>query len=164
MPYIEYKSQIQSYQWIGAGRDSDSHLLNLCSHWLDRKDDVYHSNLLGENSRNQEEVVEECLEEVEEPKGEVPNDFVPPPRCPTNWTVRLSTEEERRIFQVRCFLTRVVIIYFRFCKFMISKNFRFKNWRDLRIHIKPLPIECTAMKVLLDQLKEFISPKHPVQF
>ncbi|EEB14431.1 nfrkb, putative [Pediculus humanus corporis] len=101
VPYIEYKSQIQSYQWIGAGRDSDSHLLNLCSHWLDRKDDVYHSNLLGENSRNQEEVVGECLEEVEEPKGEVPNDFVPPPRCPTNWTVRLSTEEERRIFQIQ---------------------------------------------------------------
>lgn len=100
VPYIEYKPQIQSYQWIGAGRDSDSHLLNLCSHWLDRKDDIYQSNVAEEGGRHQEEIVEESIEEAEEPKEET-DDYVPPPRCPTNWTVRLSTEDEKKIFQVK---------------------------------------------------------------
>ncbi|KAK6621385.1 hypothetical protein RUM43_011691 [Polyplax serrata] len=99
VPYIEYKPQIQSYQWIGAGRDSDSHLLNLCSHWLERKDHIHRTTVVDDGIRHQEEVVEESFEETEEPKEESIEDYVPPPRCPTSWTVRLSSAEERKIFQ-----------------------------------------------------------------
>lgn len=48
-----------------------------------------------------DEIIEEPVEDVNEPKEETVDDFVPPPRCPTNWIVRLSTEEEKKIFQVR---------------------------------------------------------------
>lgn len=100
VPYIEYKPQIKAYQWIGAGRDSDSHLLNLCSHWLDHKDDVFQPTTV-EEGEHQEEATEDSVEEAEEIKDEIVDDYVPPPRCSTTWTVRLSTDEERKIFQVR---------------------------------------------------------------
>lgn len=37
VPYIEYKSQLRVYQWIGAGRDSDGHLEPLAQFWLANK-------------------------------------------------------------------------------------------------------------------------------
>uniref|UniRef100_A0A0A9VY26 Nuclear factor related to kappa-B-binding protein n=1 Tax=Lygus hesperus TaxID=30085 RepID=A0A0A9VY26_LYGHE len=36
VPYMEWKSNVGAYQWIGAGRDSDHRLSVLCSLWLDR--------------------------------------------------------------------------------------------------------------------------------
>lgn len=37
VPYIEYKSMLKVYQWIGAGRDSDGHLEPLAQFWLANK-------------------------------------------------------------------------------------------------------------------------------
>lgn len=37
VPYIEYKINLNIYQWIGAGRDTDNHLLALCKKWLVKK-------------------------------------------------------------------------------------------------------------------------------
>lgn len=37
VPYIEYKINLNIYQWIGAGRDTDNHLRALCKTWLVRK-------------------------------------------------------------------------------------------------------------------------------
>uniref|UniRef100_A0A2H8TJP8 Nuclear factor related to kappa-B-binding protein n=1 Tax=Melanaphis sacchari TaxID=742174 RepID=A0A2H8TJP8_9HEMI len=34
VPYIEYKPSLDIYQWIGAGRDSDTRLGDLCKCWL----------------------------------------------------------------------------------------------------------------------------------
>ncbi|XP_050542288.1 nuclear factor related to kappa-B-binding protein isoform X2 [Daktulosphaira vitifoliae] len=34
VPFIEYKPNLDTYQWIGAGRDSDSRLGELCKCWL----------------------------------------------------------------------------------------------------------------------------------
>ena len=34
VPYIEYKTALKVYQWIGAGRDSDGHLERLARFWL----------------------------------------------------------------------------------------------------------------------------------
>lgn len=39
VPYLEYKQQVDAYQWIGAGRDSDSLLTPLCKFWLEHRDD-----------------------------------------------------------------------------------------------------------------------------
>lgn len=40
VPYIEYKLNLDIYQWIGAGRDSDAKLTMLCETWLKNKDEV----------------------------------------------------------------------------------------------------------------------------
>lgn len=37
VPYIEYKVNLNIYQWIGAGRDTDNHLLALCKKWIIKK-------------------------------------------------------------------------------------------------------------------------------
>lgn len=34
VPFIEYKPNLDTYQWIGAGRDSDTRLGDLCKFWL----------------------------------------------------------------------------------------------------------------------------------
>lgn len=109
VPYIEFKSNQKSYQWIGAGRDSDSHLLALCSHWLDHREEM------SPSSSNQASVPttpapEAEAEPVDPEEGEdnEPQPIVsviavgeePPPRWTTNWMVRPSTEEEKAEFQV----------------------------------------------------------------
>lgn len=40
VPYVEYKAQLNIYQWIGAGRDNDQHLQPLCEYWLSRRNEM----------------------------------------------------------------------------------------------------------------------------
>lgn len=40
VPYIEYKPQLDMYQWIGAGRDSDTLLSPLAQYWLEHRNEV----------------------------------------------------------------------------------------------------------------------------
>lgn len=81
VPYLEYKPMLQSYQWIGAGRDSDNHLSSLCQYWLDHRDEI----IIPTNSHIQD------LDVIDMPdKPQTP----PPPRCPTQWTVRKAEPEE----------------------------------------------------------------------
>lgn len=86
---MEYKSVIGSYQWIGAGRDTDTHLVALCRHWTDRRDEM-------------------TAQPIKEEEGLVGDRQLmaspPPPRCPTQWLVQLSSPEEREVFrdQVSC--------------------------------------------------------------
>lgn len=121
-------------------------MLNLCSHWLDRKDDVFQPTVT-EEGEHQEEATEDSIEEVEEIKDEVIDDYVPPPRCPTTWTVRLSSEEERKLFQV-CFKKKTLYIKTEKSLSLFPLIF-FSNKRrkGLRILIKLSPTECMAMKV-----------------
>lgn len=37
VPYMEYKLNLDVYQWIGAGRDSNQLLSNLCTFWLQHR-------------------------------------------------------------------------------------------------------------------------------
>ncbi|XP_046383131.1 nuclear factor related to kappa-B-binding protein isoform X2 [Ischnura elegans] len=101
VPYLEFKTQSKLYQWIGAGRDSDSHLMPLCQHWLDRRDEAAQSQnrttvAVTEREEtpstlaNLTSVLEECDEGPLSP---------PPPRCPTTWTVRPSTDAERQAYR-----------------------------------------------------------------
>jgi len=99
VPYIEYKPNVKSFQWIGAGRDSDSHLLALCARWMDNREDAPVNSSIGGYSHDLDGDDFDLLDDDEE--GEMPvEDTVPPPRFPTNWTVRPSTDEERLDFQV----------------------------------------------------------------
>lgn len=40
VPYIVYNPQLDMYQWIGAGRDSDSLFSPLCEFWLEHRNEV----------------------------------------------------------------------------------------------------------------------------
>ncbi|KAL1505551.1 hypothetical protein ABEB36_005093 [Hypothenemus hampei] len=77
VPYMEYKLNLDVYQWIGAGRDSDQLLLNLCSFWLQHR---------NESKLNKPIEIELDISD----RDSTP----PPPRCPTTWTVRKATSEE----------------------------------------------------------------------
>ncbi|XP_023018228.2 uncharacterized protein [Leptinotarsa decemlineata] len=85
VPYMEYKSSLDVYQWIGAGRDSDALLSSLCNFWLEHK---------SENKNTSPEK-----------DGEIDVDIIdrsstpPPPRFPTTWTVRKATPEEIKDFR-----------------------------------------------------------------
>lgn len=109
VPYIEFKSNQKSYQWIGAGRDSDSHLLALCSHWLDHREEMSPSSSMHASvtTTPAPEAEPESVEgddcDDSEPQPIVSVIAVgeePPPRWSTNWMVRPSTEEEKLEFQV----------------------------------------------------------------
>ncbi|KAG0710166.1 Nuclear factor related to kappa-B-binding protein [Chionoecetes opilio] len=81
VPYIEYKSQLKVYQWIGAGRDSDGHLEPLAQFWLANKASMSCEWIEDDLGGNKLEVEE--------------SDIIPPPRCYTNWTVQAATDAEK---------------------------------------------------------------------
>nr|XP_032820255.1 nuclear factor related to kappa-B-binding protein [Petromyzon marinus] len=76
-PYVDYKDRLQQWKWIGGGRDSNNEMEVLCQLWLETKDQS--------QSKDREE-------------GEI---LPPTPRVRTDYVVRPSTEEEKRVFQER---------------------------------------------------------------
>ncbi|XP_017000294.2 nuclear factor related to kappa-B-binding protein [Drosophila takahashii] len=83
VPYIEHKTQLGIYQWIGAGRDSDARLLSLCQCWL----------------RTQREEQSQLSPVPNSSAHLVDASPTPPPRCPTTWTVRSASQAEMLEFQ-----------------------------------------------------------------
>lgn len=75
IPYVDYKERSQQWQWIGAGRDSDEHLLYWCNHWLKHKGEV-------------SELILDAMQGTP-----------PPARIRTGYVVRATTEEEKTDFQ-----------------------------------------------------------------
>jgi nuclear factor related to kappa-B-binding protein len=80
---------MQAYQWIGAGCDSDHHLAPLCSHWLERRNEVPAVPV-----REEEQTEEAGLSS-------------PPPRCPTTWQARSAVGAERDSFHAQVRLERL---------------------------------------------------------
>ncbi|KAB0799407.1 hypothetical protein PPYR_07287 [Photinus pyralis] len=85
VPYIEFKEKLEMYQWIGAGRDSDSLLSPLCQYWLEHRNQMKPALLV----KPKEEDVEVS------DRSQTP----PPPRCPTTWSIRKANSEEIKSFQ-----------------------------------------------------------------
>ncbi|CAL4114394.1 unnamed protein product, partial [Meganyctiphanes norvegica] len=85
VPYIEYKSLLRVYQWIGAGRDSDGHLEPLANFWLAQKSAMSSDWLEDEVGGKGAETEE--------------SEVIPPPRCYTNWTVQPATQAEKEIYR-----------------------------------------------------------------
>lgn len=87
VPYIEYKSMLRVYQWIGAGRDSDGHLEPLAQFWLANKSSMssewIEDDMMGSRLDNEE------------------SDIIPPPRCYTSWTVQPATESEKEMYRAQ---------------------------------------------------------------
>lgn len=94
VPYIEYKQHLDVYQWIGAGRDTDAHLTPLAQYWLEHRNEtkpnVVKQQSPTKSSQQQEEIDVEVVDRSQTP---------PPPRCPTNWTVRKADPEEIKSFR-----------------------------------------------------------------
>ncbi|KAG5890077.1 hypothetical protein JTB14_003641 [Gonioctena quinquepunctata] len=85
VPYMEYKTSLDVYQWIGAGRDSDTLLSSLCNFWLEHK-----SENKNQSPEKDSEIDVDIIDRSSTP---------PPPRFATTWTVRKATPEEIRDFR-----------------------------------------------------------------
>lgn len=114
VPFIEYKPSLDTYQWIGAGRDSDTRLGDLCKCWLHNlnnissklkiaKDDVIGINTSPILSTT--DIISTI--EVSETDSLI---SLPTPLLDT-WIVTPSNAEERVLFQEQvCFN---IIIYYQ---------------------------------------------------
>lgn len=95
VPYIEHKTQLNIYQWIGAGRDSDTRLQTLCQYWLQRrKEDTMTMQQLPPQQQQQLAPHQQLS-----PIAALDVTPTPPPRCPTSWAVRVATQSEMLEFQ-----------------------------------------------------------------
>ncbi|KAM7362929.1 uncharacterized protein ACRADG_000035 isoform 1-T2 [Cochliomyia hominivorax] len=114
VPYIEHKVQLNIYQWIGAGRDSDTRLSELCTLWMEKRKQPNDKHNTSSNSSLSANVQQTDLKLDIYPRSSVENEDSreggsdngggltpppPPPRYPTNWTVRAATLEETAEFQ-----------------------------------------------------------------
>lgn len=108
VPFIEYKPSLDIYQWIGAGRDSDNRLGELCKCWLHNlnnissklkniKDDA---NLRCINSPipSTSDIVTKI--EISETDSSI---SLPTPLLDT-WIVTPSNAEERADFQAQVYI------------------------------------------------------------
>lgn len=93
VPYVEYKSSLDIYQWIGAGRDSDAKLTLLCVSWLKNKDQV--AVRVVEDECLFPYVLSDEYDFKREQRAVSPAST----RYPTDWVVRLSSFEEREEFR-----------------------------------------------------------------
>ncbi|KAI1301600.1 Nuclear factor related to kappa-B-binding protein [Halotydeus destructor] len=75
IPLVDYKEKNQQWQWIGNGRDPDSVLLQLWNDWASDKDSHTSAGLMD------------------------PSQPIPPAICPTEWLVRPSNEDERKMYR-----------------------------------------------------------------
>lgn len=97
VPYLEFKSQLNIYQWIGAGRDSDARMASLSHYWLSRRNEMgikatntLRQKNLGRNFGSPEKNEENHLQQAVSP---------PNARCRTDWKVQQATEEDIHEFQ-----------------------------------------------------------------
>ncbi|XP_062544809.1 nuclear factor related to kappa-B-binding protein isoform X2 [Armigeres subalbatus] len=103
VPYIEHKIQLNIYQWIGASRDSDHRLLDLCQYWLRRRYEMgirIQSKPMKVTSTKQKYASPNSSTTIEDDDGSSERTISPPPpRYPTDWSVRKATEEEMQLFR-----------------------------------------------------------------
>ncbi|XP_072342951.1 nuclear factor related to kappa-B-binding protein isoform X2 [Scyliorhinus torazame] len=75
-PYVNCTERGQQWKWIGSGRDSEKEITSLCQLWFEVKDQTF--------PKESEELA----------------DITPPtPRVRTDYVVRPSTGDEKRVFQ-----------------------------------------------------------------
>lgn len=105
VPYIEYKQNVDVYQWIGAGRDTDAHLTPLAQYWLEHRNDVKLPIVAKQQSSSPVKQQQSQQQQQHQQQEEIDVEVVdrsqtpPPPRCPTNWTVRKADLEEIKSFR-----------------------------------------------------------------
>uniref|UniRef100_UPI00398ECD8A nuclear factor related to kappa-B-binding protein isoform X2 n=1 Tax=Pristiophorus japonicus TaxID=55135 RepID=UPI00398ECD8A len=75
-PYVNCRERGQHWKWIGSGRDSEKEMSSLCQLWFEVKDQTF--------SKESEDL---------------PDITPPTPRVRTDYVVRASTGDEKRVFQ-----------------------------------------------------------------
>lgn len=103
VPYIEFKPNLNIYQWIGAGRDSDQHLKHLCEYWLTRRNDMGIKPLI-KHEPDAVRIKPNNVVSIEENRTNLTERVVSPPppvRCPTNWIVQKATPREIEEFRIQ---------------------------------------------------------------
>jgi nuclear factor related to kappa-B-binding protein len=95
VPYLEFKSQLNIYQWIGAGRDSDTRMMPLCQYWLSRRNEMgvkLKYKTLAKTFISPEKNEENHLQQALSP---------PNARCRTDWKVQPASEDEVHEFRMQ---------------------------------------------------------------
>ncbi|XP_048471337.1 nuclear factor related to kappa-B-binding protein [Rhincodon typus] len=75
-PYVNCTERGQQWKWIGSGRDSEKEMTSLCQLWFEVKDQIFPKE-----------------------SEELPDIIPPTPRVRTDYVVRPSTGDEKRVFQ-----------------------------------------------------------------
>lgn len=98
VPYLEFKTQLNMYQWIGAGRDSDARMSSLYDFWIIHKNDG-----AIKKSPMKFKVFEKSTKNPEiNPDNQLKQACSPPnPRCRSEWKVNYATKDELREFQIQ---------------------------------------------------------------
>ncbi|XP_034664989.1 LOW QUALITY PROTEIN: nuclear factor related to kappa-B-binding protein [Drosophila subobscura] len=97
VPYIEHKTVLNIYQWIGAGRDSDARLCTLCQYWLrTQKEEQPIATTVHLNPCPGAMFIATTPVDASATQTLTPT---PPPRCPTSWTVRTASQADMLEFQ-----------------------------------------------------------------
>jgi hypothetical protein len=86
VPYLEFKSNLNIYQWIGAGRDSDIRMLNLYKYWLSRHNEM---GIRASNVTKNRPLT----------KAIVKDESIVPIRHKSDWKVRPATDNELYDYQ-----------------------------------------------------------------
>lgn len=113
VPFIEYKPSLDTYQWIGASRDSDTRLGDLCKCWLHNlnstsskfnviKDEKLSINMSPVPSTT--DIISTI--EVSETDSSI---SLPTPLLDT-WIVTSSNAKERAIFQSQVCVNTIYIL------------------------------------------------------
>lgn len=99
VPYLEFKSQLNIYQWIGAGRDSDGRMLSLNQYWLSRHNEM---GIKASNTLKQKPYTK-IVSNPEKNESNYLLQSISPPnqRCKSNWKVKSPTKPELAEFQVQ---------------------------------------------------------------
>jgi hypothetical protein len=82
VPYLEFKSNLNIYQWIGAGRDSDVRMLNLYKYWLSRHNEM---GIRASNVAKNRPLIKTLVKD---------DQLLIPIRHKSDWKVRAATEQE----------------------------------------------------------------------
>lgn len=95
VPYLEFKSQLNIYQWIGAGRDSDTRMMPLCQYWLSRRNEMgvkLKYKTLSKTLISPEKNEENHLQQAVSP---------PNARCRTDWKVQPANDNDIHEFRLQ---------------------------------------------------------------
>lgn len=99
VPYLEFKSQLNIYQWIGAGRDSNVRMKSLCQYWLSRREEM---GIRANNSIKYKVINKTIISPEKNEENHLTHAISPPSsRCRTDWKVQAATDEEIRLFRIQ---------------------------------------------------------------
>ena len=99
VPYLEFKSQLNIYQWIGAGRDSDTRMTPLCQYWLGRRNEM---GIKATNPMKHKTLTKTFISPEKNEENHLQQAVSPPnARCRTDWKVQQATDEDIEEFQAQ---------------------------------------------------------------